>query len=637
VLIATATWIINAYKEETLVLPPKEIICLLIILFVLLSISTIDSVSINRSIQELINQGTYLLAFLMIASMRQRQHMVYTVLASLGAASLIVGVLGIREYSLNRVAGIYDWRTFSTFFNPDFLAGFMALTTPISLALYLSKTSLAVSVLSYLWVLTATGNILTSGSRFGVVCATLGILVFGLLVIYSRSIHKVQRSKAILIIVPALLILVTLGKPFITRVQSIKAQSHSIAFRTYTWKGTVLMAKSHPVNGTGIGTFEIAYSKYALVGYTKLAHNSYLQLAAEAGPASTLVLLILLGYSTLPLILRLRKSCSDLSTENIHSNYKWMPDRRLAICGLIGGAMASISRNLVDSDWYITSIGLSFWIILGSAIALVENSNYVFKQFTKRHLTWAIAGIVITTIATLILLTSNYYLNKGNLFQAKGDPINAWTYYRKAVHVNWLNAEAHRRFGMTSIAMACIEDNQSMIDVGIKELKVASHLEPTDAKNFYQLGRIYDQFPNKGDSIKAYKQALKRAPLSPKLLLALGKAYENRNQQEKALAIWKKMVVIEKSPYGRIRAMPEFVELEYVFAHEALGRHYKKVGNTSAACKEYLSALKRIKDYQKSLRSVGPVLEAGGQRDFEMEIEIEDLHKKILEELEQLK
>jgi hypothetical protein len=40
---------------------------------------------------------------------------------------------------------------------------------------------------------------------------------------------------------------------------------------------------ANPILGVGAGAFEWRYPRYASVGYTRAAHSTYLELAAEAG------------------------------------------------------------------------------------------------------------------------------------------------------------------------------------------------------------------------------------------------------------------------------------------------------------------------------------------------------------------
>src|SRR5205823_2852634 len=77
------------------------------------------------------------------------------------------------------------------------------------------------------------------------------------------------------------------------------AESYSGRFRALTWRGTANMAVKNPILGTGIGSFGTAYPRYAEAGFTEHAHNSYLQLAAEAGFPAAIFLIVIIGVALL--------------------------------------------------------------------------------------------------------------------------------------------------------------------------------------------------------------------------------------------------------------------------------------------------------------------------------------------------
>lgn len=634
VLVAAILWLVGSYRRGRIVLPGPYVIGSAALFFALLIFSLIDSVSINRSLHELANQGSYLLMFLMIAGMRGRRRAVYGILGVLALSSLAVGVIGLREYAMNRVAGISNWRTFSTFFNPDFLAGFMGIILPISLGWYLSETSRGVAILGYVWVVLTAGSVLVTGSRLGVASAAVGIAAFGLLAILSGGIRRVQVMRGVLLILPAVFVLFAFGEPLLARVRNMEAQAHSGGFRVYTWKGTIHMAKAHAINGTGIGTFDLGYGKYALVGYTNLAHNSYLQIAAEAGPASAVAFVLLVGFAAVPVALSvIRSKGTNDEKRKSASAGEWMPNGNLVICGLLGGTAASLARNTVDSDWYVTAIGLSFWVVLGAAVALAETSDGISARVSRRGLGWALAGIGAWAVVLVGMLVSDWYVDRGKVLLAEGDVYGAEYAYHVAAKANPLNSEAHRQLGWTYVARAYAEGDRSYVDLAVQELKTAAKQESTSGKTFYQLGRLYERFPDKGSAVWAFEKAVEKEPLNPRYLLFLARAYEDSGRYGEAVRIWKKMADVERSPYGRVRAMPEFVEPEYVFAHEALGRYYEQKGDLQSASKEYRGALKRIKEYQESLKSTREILEAAGRRDQEMENAIEDLRGDLLNRL----
>jgi O-antigen ligase len=619
VFTAALLWVVGGWRGGRLDLPPRAMLYAAGAFFALLGLSAVDSVSLHATLRELLNVGSYLLVFLMIAGLRKQMQAVYVLLAAMVVSAGIVGALGIREYAL---AGDPGWRAFSTFFNPDFLAGFAALMLPISLSWFLSKTSPAAALVAATFFLLVMGALLLSGSRFGLVAAAGGIAVFGLLALLSRSVRRPQWIRLALLVLPVILVAVACRGPLSGRIDSAKAESHSGAFRLYTWQGTARMAASHPLNGTGLGTFEVAYPRYAVVGYTKLAHNSYLQIAAEAGPVSAVALVVLLLVSGLPVAAGLVRG--RIRDDSSNAGSSWTPDRRLLLCGLLGGAAASMARNLIDGDWYITAIGIGFWAVLGAAVAL-SDSTYAISKRVGVLCVGVLGAALVCTLA--MLFGALVAWNVDGL--AESDPLQATECYRSAARFDPLDPEYHRRLGGLYMAVGGQIGDSSYLDRAEDELLKAISLESTAAKNYYQLALVYECYPRWKSAVRALEAALERDPNSPQLLLALARQYEQAGRDHDALMIYRRMAKVEDSPYERVRAVPELVEPSYVFARYALAMDLERAGRKAAAHEEYQRALKRVLRYQASQKKVGALLDASGRRDFEMEEQVEKMRLRL--------
>ncbi|MCX6374576.1 MAG: O-antigen ligase family protein, partial [Armatimonadetes bacterium] len=589
--------------------------------------------SLYLTIRATLSFTAYLLVFLMIAGLGSDRKSIYLVLGTLMVSALIVCALGVKEYVLTGSAG---WRVFSTFFNPDFLAGFAAMMLPVALAWYLSRTSVGISAVAGLAVLYLFANVLISGSRFGALASLGGVIVFLVLALVSASVRRPQALRSLVLIIPLVLVYLLLSRPLAGRIAGTKAEAHSGGFRIYTWKGTLRMAEAHPVHGTGLGTFEVAYPRYALVGYTKLAHNTYLQVAAEAGPLAAGMLVVLLMSSTLPPIIALaRRRVNPDSTEGSPGDFRWMPDSSLMTCGLLGGAAASMARNLVDSDWYVTAIGISFWAVLGAAVALGNPGGGAESRLSRR------AGLVISLVMLIVICATSLML-AGEVISTRGefvwshDPQSTIADYRLALKLDPLNAEHHRHLASAYRALARQCGDESLIKNGQRELAAAIRLEPGNAKTYYQLGRLDEFYPNYENSIRAYRAALERNPNAPEVMLALARTYEVAGRHEEAVGVWKRRIALEDAPYERMRAVPELVAPEYIFAHQALGHEYERSGDRTAAVQEYNPALDRIARYQDSVKAMREILEANGRRDLQMEQSVEDVRLDLNHRLKAL-
>ncbi len=626
VLTAAVVWMVRSHREGAVVLPGRWISGLILALAACLLLSAWKSASLYLTIRELLNFASYLLVFLMAMSLAAHRKALYAIIGSLCISALIVGLQGVKEYILTGGGG---WRVFSTFFNPDFLAGFAALMLPVALGWYLSRTSFAVSLVSWLSVLYLTAAALMTGSRFGALCAVIGVVIFCVLVIVSGNARRVRFVRVFLLILPMIAVYKVLSLPLTARVASTKAESHSGGFRICTWKGAADMALANPIHGAGLGTFTVSYPKYAIVGFTRLAHNTYLQIAAEAGiPASVLLALLLASASLGPIGVLIRRKLVDDGESG------WMPETGLMLSGLLGGAAASMARNVVDSDWYVTAIGLSFWVVLGAGVA-VSGSGIRSIHLSRKAAGGAVASLVLLIIGTGSILTGE---SMSALAEVSGpqNPESAMRFYRLAAKFEPLNADYHRRIAGFYPYMAQVLPEGDTQDSAIKEITQAISLEPGNGKNYYQLARLMGYYRKPKEAIAAYEKALTCNPNAVEVMLRLARAYEGVGQGTDALRVWRRMVSVENSPYEQTKAVPELVAPEYIFAHEALGAQAELDGDKTAAVREYRSALSRISRYHASIDAMKAVLDANNRRNPEMESAVDAVQTRLQLRLKQL-
>jgi O-antigen ligase/tetratricopeptide (TPR) repeat protein len=634
VLLSAVLWLADAGKRGSIGLPGGRIAAYAAVFMALLLVSSIGSASLHATLRELVNFLCYLLIFFIVADLRGRPRAIYSMVAALLLSALVVGALGVREYRLSVGGG---WRVFSTFFNPDFTAGFLALALPMAVAWYLSATSFGVSAVAFLSILFSAGCLVMTGSRFGFAGAAVGIVVFFIFALLSRSIRRPQFVRLAILFLPALAMCVVLGKPLMNRMasKSMHDERHSMDFRTYTWIGTMRMAKANPVKGTGLGTFEVAYPPYGIVAYTKMAHNSYLQIAGEAGPLAAAALIVLLASAAIPsavgAIRRRSNPCSE--SEPGADEFVWTPETGLLLSGLIGGVSASMARNLVDSDWYITAIGLTFWAVLGAVVALAYPKEKREIAFTAPMFSVAGGVLLAISIGAAFMLAGAGYQADGESLADTGDANGAAASYQQAASLDPLNAQPHLTLGELEIAIARGSGDSSYVDRAAGEFKSAIRLEPASSKNYYQLYKANDFLGRNDEAMAAIRSAVARDPKSPVLLDAMARLCEKMGRHSEMLSVYREMERIEESPYEQVRAVTELVEPTYVFAHVALGDELLRTGDSVGAREEYVRAMDRIDRYKASLKAMAAILAAGGRQDPSMEDRIDRTRKELLPKL----
>jgi O-antigen ligase len=191
--------------------------------------------------------------------------------------------------------------------DPNYFAATLLL--PLSLALhgYLTPRGWLVR-LGWLSVAAALGfGILVTGSRGALVAVVVMILFY----MYTR-----QASRLMTIPFVAIFVALSLLMPaaFFTRLQTTAETGG--AGRTVVWQGGLVAFKRYGLVGAGLNNFTIAYRENVGVAplyhgrYVMAAHNTYLEIAVEAGVAG-LILLLTAVFGQLRAASRCRKNAPN--------------------------------------------------------------------------------------------------------------------------------------------------------------------------------------------------------------------------------------------------------------------------------------------------------------------------------------
>jgi len=482
------------------------------------------------------------------------------------AGSAIVADLGVQEYVVHLRAGERDWRIFATS-TPDFLAGYFVLLLPVTLALFLETPSLrgltpllrtAAALVLGVILLLQLAALLTTGSRFALVSLLVALLVF-----VGSAVLAVRRGLVLPVatrgLVGVLLAAFVLGgavfaRPVLVRLQNY--QDNSSAFRLWTWRGSLHMAFANPVLGTGVGTWTDLYPRYALTGFTRLAHESYLQMADECGVPALVVLLAALTLLGVSAVRGLGHS------PNAEASNSWLPaDSRLLRCGLLAAIAGGVVQNLIDSDWYVFFLGTAFWTLTGLAAA----ANGPEAPEAQRPLPAAILVAAGSVAAALLLLTGAQGIGAGYavaaLAQKSADPGGAAESYGPARAWDPLNGRypSDLGFGVEYVRQGDPLNAETA-------LQNAVALEPNSV-NFRRLGTVMQASGRNADALAAYQNGLRAEPNSVELLLRLARL----SPPPASLAYYQRISDLETSPVGTARALGESVEPTFAYADAALG------------------------------------------------------------------
>ncbi len=534
--------------------------------------------------------------------------------------------LGVQEYITHLRAGILNWRIFVSS-SPDFLAGYFVLLLPLTLALFLEAPSLRgltpllrgmTALVLGVVLLLQLAAFLTTQSRFGLVSLAVSLVVFaaGLFTATRRGLVLPSATRGLLGVFGIGLVLggLVFAKPVLLRLQNL--HDNSAAFRAWTWRGSLHMALQNPVLGTGIGAWTDLYPKYALTGFTRLAHNSYLQMADECGLPALLALLAVLVLLGLTVMRGLRRRPDTLSGDKC----AFPPDNRILLCGLAGSLAGGIVQNLGDSDWYVFFFGAVFWTFAGLAAGLAGTGvEAVGKPAPKLVLT--AAGSVA---AALLLLTGTEGIGAGYAVtadaQKDSDPGGAVQSYGAARAWDPLSSRypGDSGYGVSYSRLG---------DLGNAEtaLTTAVALEPNSV-NYRRLGTVMQAGGRNADAVAAYQNGLQAEPNSVELLLRLARL----SSPADALTYYKRLSDLELSPVGTARALGESVEPSFAYADAALG---DPPGQTPAQAAAYDSrAAALLETYIGQGGSINTEREAvnGGRPDPQTDTALSALYSQVM-------
>jgi O-antigen ligase len=561
----------------------------------LLGASAAVTASLHATIEQTLYFSGCAAAALVASSVFRGNRWFSAALLSFAGAGLLLGALGVREYKLSG----QEWRVFTTFTSPGFFGGYLVLVVPVTLAAFLSSRSAAAAIGTGLAWGFGLAALLLTGTRFAVASGAAALIVFAVLVLWSRSFGRRQIGRlAVAACVAAVAVVLSLA-PTAARVQGAVAtqQSHSGPFRVATWRGTANIIRAHPLLGTGAGTFELVFPRYMVAGYTRMAHNGYLQIAAEAGVPA-------LAAAAVAFLALLLAGVRGLKRQEEADSVLILPrgDVMLA-CGVIAALAGSLARNLLDSDIYNPGVGFSFWILAGLIAARGPARKPISLRLPVRV---GITVLLGAMIAAWSLLSLGQIRSDGaTTAWANGEPFSALELYRSAAAVDPLCADYWLRLGQIEAFAAGQGEGQWR--EGIAHIRRAARLEPTRARNVIVLGRVLAARGDAGGAIREFRRALVLDPHATPAMVAaarLSGGYE-------ADRMYQRLLAEEQSQVERLRGVPELVNPDYAWAHYYFGKKDLKAGRLKDAAKHFRAAIRRLelrksyKLYREAAREAG--------------------------------
>jgi O-antigen ligase len=343
------------------------------------------SIAPYQTVSHLLLLVTYLTAFYLVVVVCEdrnaKKRLVYALVA-LGAFEAFYGLLQyltgwqqifayVKKYYLEEATG--------TYINRNHFAGLLEMTLPFTVALALrlagnlrraserseakarqllsAKDLLPLVFLLFLAVAMFSALVF-SRSRMGIISSLSSLMaIFALAGGSSLS----KRTRAVVAVVFFLgvvgMVLWVGSDPVVTRFETLGHEYNETGQnRISIWRDTLTLIRQHPLLGTGLGTFSVAYTSVQSTFPNLLvdhAHCDYLEVVSELGLPGGILVSASISWILAGAIRRYRRT----------------EDRfEAAVClGCIGSIAATLVHSLADFNLYIPANALVFTVTLALA------------------------------------------------------------------------------------------------------------------------------------------------------------------------------------------------------------------------------------------------------------------------------
>lgn len=510
-------------------------------------VSSFTTVHPRGTLADLMRLADYLALYWLVRTLLRGERMLLAGTLSLALGTGAAAAMGVQEYLKTAVVGDTSWRAFGPFYNPNILASALMMGIPLWLALVkpaklpvhrlATVVALAVCLLGFF----------ATGSKGGAL-ALMGALLVGAVIAPDPAREGALKRVAIGVGLVVLLAAAAMLVPsFRVRVLSaFGSQSNSMMFRYYTWLGTWHMFLANPLLGFGPGTFTAAYPRFAVVGHTLMAHQTYLQVAAEAGA---------LGLAALVSVLGTRLWHGFQGARQLTGLR-----RSIAVAATVG-MVAFCLHNVVDYAWHITATGMAFWVLAGLARAALDGEPDQETGPAKPRRVWLRIAVpaavaLLSSIPAAMALRAASLASHGQLRQAASwDPLN--DIYRRQIAM--ATHDAARR------------GDERLYDQALRYWHYVEFLRPTHPGTPYNRGLINEDLGRPDEAVSDYREAIELSPTWTKPYVALGQLYEDLGRRGEALEVYRRLDELSTGPLFDYPPVAEALDPNFAYAWLALG------------------------------------------------------------------
>jgi len=506
-------------------------------------------------------------------------------------AATVIAIHGVHEYAVNAVAGISHWRIFGPFLQPNLFGNYLLLAFFVALGLAIQPQPLRTLHFALVALLFLVAMALT-GSKGALLAWFIGVVAFGAVLAVNFTSPKLRRLVwiALFVGVAALILIAFLLPPIRLRFETLwTSQAHSWIFRLLVWKATLVGAISKPIMGFGAGTFEWAYPQWTTVGFTRHAHNGFLQVALESGFVG---LALLLAFLTAVLFSRPN---FQPSTHNAQpTDYAATPTLDPVRIGCKVAIATFCLHNLVETAWMTLANLLALAFVCGMAMPKVRCSECEVQEtrtekktqplthrtphpalsFALRTLHLSLSFALRTPHFALLLLAllpllfglwHSVSVVRGAYFarQARSEmlPSSRLYWLELASKSDPLNARHLIDRAILLEAWALATGDEERLKQALQLCDEAIKLQPTRSGNYKVKARILRELGRLQEAERTLRVALKVNRTDTEAILKLGELLEAMGKVSEAKNLYRRLIALEKGPYGRYKPVEQWQDI----------------------------------------------------------------------------
>lgn len=455
-------------------------------------------------------------------------------------------------------------RPAGTFYNPNFLAGFLAasLVIVVGRQLFAPAAGSPSRQLQRLAAACAEAGLLLwallcTGSRGGALALAAGLAVLSLLRSWRVAVPLLSLAAAALLAVP---------NPLLNRLKQLPSSDAFAFTRLDVWKSAVAMMLDHPWVGIGLGQYEYFSTRYAFPIHThwakysrvaENAHSEYLQAGVELGVPGLLLALAALGLLAVAVARRLRELPRD----------SWG-----TIATLAAAAAAIAVHSAVDFPLHTPPAALLLVLLAAGLRMHGAGGPEAAVSFRVRPAYAAAAGIVVLLLAAAAVrpvVGFWYFLGgigapqdllheKWALEQAphRAPPFqDAVRLLKRAARIDFMNAPYHRALGSRLFQGYFAGDaGPEALHEALYHLNYAAELNPNQAQYAVNLGqataslarRVPGGLATLEKALAHYRRAAELAPFEFRTQNEIGLLADELGDLDAAEAAFRRAVGIEE-------------------------------------------------------------------------------------------